>query len=118
MDPLALLFGSMLGRFTSMLAYRTILTLDPTKLESEYSRWYWKRGGATYPTAHLHDLRFVKSTRGAETRNGLRLNEIQFDIGRATEYFATGITQEEATALIAKMMEVYPFPNYPATDAV
>jgi hypothetical protein len=63
-------------------------------------------------TAHLHDLRFAKSTRGADTLNGLRLNEIQFHYHLSTQYFATGITEKEADALIAKMMEVYSFPNY------
>jgi hypothetical protein len=116
-DPLSLLIGTMLGRLLSILANRTILTLDPTKLELEFRRWNWKRGRETYLTTHLHDLRFAKSTRGAETQNGLRLNEIQFDDYLATQYFATGITQEEATALIAKMMEVYPFPKYTAADA-
>jgi hypothetical protein len=109
--PLALLLGSMLGSLTSILANRTILTLDSAKLELESLRWNWRRGHEIYPTTRLHDLRFVKPARGADTRNGLRLNEIQFNEDLVTQYFATGITEAEASALIAKMMQVYPFPK-------
>lgn len=110
-DPLALFLGVTLSSFISMLANRTILTLDSTKFELEFRQWNWGRGRKAYLTTQLFDLRFVKSMRGAETRNGLRLNEIQFNEDLATEYFATGITETEAIALIAKMMEVYPFPK-------
>jgi len=115
--PLSLLFGAMLGRSISMLAKRTILTLDPTRLELEFRLWNWGRGRETYRTAYLHDLRFAESTRGADTRNGLRLSEIQFDNHLATQYFGTGITEKEAVALITKMMGVYPFPKYLPTES-
>ena len=62
-DPLALLFGAMLARVNIVLANRTVLTLNPTKLELEFRRWKWKCGRETYLTANLHDLRFAKSTR-------------------------------------------------------
>jgi hypothetical protein len=38
---------------------------------------------------------------------------MQFDRNFATQYFAPGITEEDAAALIARMKEIYPFPKYP-----
>jgi hypothetical protein len=111
--PLALLFGAMLGDLVSMLANRTILTLDAEMLKLDIRRWNRRRKQKAFLTEHLHDLRFAKSMRGADIRNELHLNEIQFDKDFATQYFTPGITEEEATALITRMKEVYPFPKYP-----
>jgi hypothetical protein len=111
--PLALLFGAMLGDFISMLANRTIITLDAKKLKLEFRRWNRRRKHLAFLTEHLHDLRFARSSRGVDIRNELRLNEMQFDKDFATQYFAPGITEEEATALISRMKEVYSFPKYP-----
>jgi hypothetical protein len=110
---LALFVGAMLGDFISMLANRTILTLDAEKLKLEFLRWNSRRKQKVFLTEHLHDLRFAKSTRRADIRNALRLNEMQFDRNFATQYFAPGITEEDAAALIARMKEIYPFPKYP-----
>ena len=73
------------------------------KLQVEFRRWNRKRERETYLTAHLHDLRFVRSTPRADTRNGLRFNEIQFESYLSAQYFAIGIMQEEETALIGRM---------------
>lgn len=112
-NPLALLFGSMLGDVISTMVNRTILTLDAKTLKLEFHRWNRRRKQREFLTEHLHDLRFAKSTPRADIRNELRLNEIQFDRNFATQSFAPGITEDEATALIARMNEIYRFPKYP-----
>lgn len=102
---------------------KTVLTLTPSHLAADESRSpaTGSREIRTFKTASLNHLRFVRyspetkirSLPGMPVRIDLRQNEIQFDRDFITYAFGTGITQEEANALIARMMEIYPFPNSP-----
>jgi hypothetical protein len=64
-------------------------------------------------TSRLSGLRFVPSEYGISVGDQSRV-ELRTD--NATRSFGVGISEEEADALIAKMMEVYPFPEYLPTD--
>jgi len=92
--PLALLLGAMLGKLISILANRTILPLDSAKLELEYLRWDWKRGREAYLPTHLHDLRFVKSARGTDTRSGLRRNHLHLRWARGERIGSASVAHD------------------------
>jgi len=114
-------WGVFLGYGTFILVLRCLdtatthktLVLDPSgltiKVRSLFgavsSKW-------DYAIAELHNLRFVAYSKRASVRNEDLQNEIQVDKDYDTRSFFAGITEEEASALIARMMEIYPFPKY------
>ncbi|MGB7267104.1 MAG: hypothetical protein WBC92_16430, partial [Terracidiphilus sp.] len=59
-------------------------------------------------------LRFVPSQYGIFVEDQSR---VQLRTGNATRSFGAGIGEEEADALIARMMEVYPFPKPSPTES-
>jgi len=96
---------------------RTTLTFDKNLLEIKYSDLGIRRGDPRkYSTNQIYDLRFVEFTPEADIRNDLRLDEMQFDRKWLTHAFGAGIGEDEASALIARMMEVYPIPKSPPKE--
>lgn len=102
--------------WTAWVALTSVrLVLDPSTLRLEYRvigiRWLCLQTS----TRLLHNPRF----RGTSARIPRFLGsrpELQIDRDYRTRTLAVGTTEEEATALIAKMMGVYPFPKYLATE--
>jgi len=98
-----------LTRMVPRLFGKAVVTLSPTKTTI---KWNARLGSSTnvFPTATLHSFRFVEPAGNIPVQNKIGQNEIQFCDSHWTHYFGTGVTREEAQALIAKITEVYPFP--------
>jgi hypothetical protein len=118
MTPAWIASGLALGDLWAKLPSRWIVTLNRDYLWLTRRRLPWQKKETTFSTGQLHDLRFVRTTPGADIRNPYRLDEIQFEKDLLTEYMVPGITQEEADALIAKIMAVCSFPSRTASEAV
>jgi hypothetical protein len=88
---------------------KTVVTLNPVKTTIG---WNARLGSSkdVFPTATLHSFRFVERSGDVPVQNKIGQNEVQFCDSHWTYYFGTGVTREEAQALIAKITEVYPFP--------
>jgi hypothetical protein len=94
-----------------MLTDRTIMSLNKNMMTIQYRSCGIVRRKKKYLTELVYDLRFADSSHRAKIRNVYRQNEIQFGEEYVTQSFAFGITEQEADALIEKMMEVYKFPK-------
>ncbi|MGA2350485.1 MAG: hypothetical protein ABSF70_08650 [Terracidiphilus sp.] len=95
-----------------VLRLRTVLTLNPDEMtinQAFFQKNWTKR---IYATRRLDNLRYCKSRlqRTAERREVK--NSLLCDVEHQTIGLFDGVDEEEADALIAKMMEVFPFPKY------
>lgn len=88
--------------------HKCVLTLTPAEMRVEKWALGLELRTATCATSQLCDLRFIPSQDGITVEHQSR---IQLRRGNKTRSFGVGIGEEEADALIAKMMEVYPFPE-------
>jgi hypothetical protein len=107
LSAIALTAGSVFARVNA----RTSLTLNPAEMKIEYRSGGIKRATRVYATASISNLRLARYSSGENLHNHFRMNEIQYCANSRVESFASGITEMEAETLIARMMEVYPFPN-------
>jgi len=114
-------WGEFLGLGTLILVLRCLdtattrkaLFLDPTGLTIKVRSLFGVvRTKREYALATLTNLRFVAYSRKKHVKNEDHQNEIQIDKNYSTRVFFVGISEEEATALIARMMDIYPFPKY------
>jgi len=95
---------------------RVTLTLNPARL-SVRTTVFGIAGSTHLPSARmLHNPRLGRSGQIAGYTKQIA-DQLQIDRDYRTIVLANGVTKEEATALIAKMMEVYPFPKYLPTGA-
>jgi hypothetical protein len=93
---------------------RTTLIFDRNGLNIRSSDLgIWHGAPRKYSTERIYNLRFVRFTPDADIRNGLHMDEMQFDQLFLTHAFGAGIDEQEASALIQRMMEVYPIPASP-----
>jgi hypothetical protein len=94
----ATILWSFLGRVT--------LTLDPSLLNIKYVFAGTEFRSRSFPTSAIHNLRYrpIAGT-GRRQYPGV----VSFDSMGKTRVCASGIIEEEASALIAKMREVCPF---------
>jgi len=85
---------------------RIVLSADIMAIEYRVLgvRWLSLR----YPNPLLHNPRLSRKN----TVFPASLSELQIDRDYRTKALAVGVVQAEAEAVIAKMMEVYPFPKY------
>jgi hypothetical protein len=95
--------------FVLMLTGKTILTLGPSAMTVQHRPFRFKPSSIKFPPGQLNHLRFVVASNREEIRNEFGQSEIQIDREFRTHHFAEGITEQEADALIEKMMEVYDF---------
>jgi len=109
MSSLGCCAGLILARMVPRLFGKTVVTLNPVKTTIG---WNARLGSSkdVFPTATLHSFRFVERSGDVPVQNKIGQNEVQFCDSHWTYYFGTGVTREEAQALIAKITEVYPFP--------
>jgi hypothetical protein len=107
--------GLILARIVPRLFGKTVVTLSPSQFVIE---WNPRIRSATevFPTAILHSFRFVERSSDVLVQNKIGQNEVQFRDTHWTHDLGTGVTRAEAEALIAKMMEVYPFPQHLQTE--
>ena len=91
---------SLSGRFT--------LALDSSSLEITRRAAGIKLSGQSYRTSDVHNLRFVPATGGGRTYT---VSQIRFEANDKSHGFGSGIDDNEAAALIGKMLEIYPFPK-------
>lgn len=98
--------------FTWLFTIKQVLTLSPTEMEIQTSTFWVDVKKGAYATSRLQNLRFASSDYGEEV-SMIEMSRIQIDRDFKTRNFAFGITEQEADALIEKMMEIYNFPNEP-----
>lgn len=99
--------------FTMMFTMKQILTLSPAQMGFQTRTMGIGVRKGTRATSGLRNLRFVPSEYGNWTFMN-DMSRIEIDRDCKTRKFAFGITEQEADALIEKMMEVYSFPKEPA----
>jgi hypothetical protein len=118
-DVCCVCVGLFIGAVPPRIFGRTVLSLTPVRLTIDWRPRVWWPEKRQFSTDVLHNLRFASKSGGFRVTNESGQNEMQLDEDRKTRSFALGISQDEASALIAKMMEVYPFPKYlePTTPA-
>ncbi len=94
--------------------HKSVLTLTSAEMRVEKRTLGLRLRTGVSATTQLSDLRFVPSQYGISAEDQSR---IQFRAGNKTRSFGIGIGEEEADALIARMMEVYPFPKPSPTES-
>ena len=107
--------GLVLARMVPRLFGKTTITLSPAQITIESSSRI-QRSKEVIPNSILHSFRFVDQAGAVPVQNWLKQSEIRFEQANRTRHFAEGVTREEADAIIAKMMVVFPFPKYRNTQ--
>ena len=93
--------------------HKSVLTLTPAEMRVEKRALGLGLRTTISAVSQLSDLRFVPSEYGLSVEDQSR---VQFRTDNATRSFGVGIG-EEADTLIAKMMQVYPFPKHLPTKS-
>lgn len=88
--------------------HKSLLTLTPTEMRVEKRALGSRLRITITATSRLSDLRFVPSQYGLSVD---ALSRVQFRMDNQVRSLGIGIGGEEADALIAKMMAIYPFPE-------
>jgi hypothetical protein len=88
--------------------HKSVLTLTQAEMRVEKYALGLRLRTSTSETSQLSDLRFIPSQYGMSVDD---LSRIQLRRNNKARSFGLGIGEEEADALIAKMMDVYPFPK-------
>jgi hypothetical protein len=97
----------------------TRLSLDPDQLTMEYCVFGFRWLSRESPTRLLHNPRFTQQRYAGLQVLGSKWTALQIDSDYSTRNLAIRVTETEAGTLIAKMMEVYPFPKYlPSESAI
>ena len=109
--PLWLTVCMVLGSLNHLFVRRTLrLTKDMLVIQFRNGP---VRKTYSFETRLMQDLRFIPRLGSTNWWDELfvRESELQFDVDSESESCFVGINEAEASALIAKMMEVYPFPK-------
>lgn len=93
------------------LTNRTIVTLTSQMMIIEWRYAGFHKKTRKYLTKRLYAFRCECPGPGKYIVNEIGQSEIQFEEDLRTQSFAPGITDDEASALIARMNEVYRFPK-------
>ncbi|MGA9672346.1 MAG: hypothetical protein WBQ94_24240, partial [Terracidiphilus sp.] len=99
-----------------ILMRRTILTLSPDEMTINQAFFQKDWSKRAYATRRLQNLHYCKSRPEPTAERRKIKNSLRCDVEFQTIGLFDGITEEEAAAIISKMMKVYPFPKYPASD--
>jgi hypothetical protein len=108
------LVGWLLGEVTVIaiiiwsLSGRSTLVLDKCSLEITRRVVGIRLDTRVFRTANVRNLRYIPATTSGKSS---RQSQIRFEADDKSCGFASGITDNEAFALIDKMLEVYPFPK-------
>jgi hypothetical protein len=94
-----------------IMARKTELTLNPREMSINQAFFQKDWSKRTYATLRLHHLLYCKSRPEPTAERRAIENSVLCDVEFQTIGLFDGITEEEADALIAKMIEVYPFPK-------
>jgi hypothetical protein len=116
MLPLCVSLGLLLGSALNIYFVDRKLRMSSRLLEIEVRDRPFNSKQYSYDIKIMYNLRFASRDTDSEPMNRDRKGELRFDLGGRSDYCFVGITQLEAEALIAKMMEVYAFPKYPLED--
>lgn len=116
-DLLCVGIGVVIGGMIPRLFGRTLVTVSPSNLTIQWKSRIWRSKKEVYSTGDVHSLRFVEKPGKHTIQNELGQSEIQFREDYRPLYFGTGVTSDEAQALIALMMKVYPFRGVTATES-
>jgi hypothetical protein len=95
--------------------HKIVLTLTPTEMRVEKRALGLGLRTSTSATSRLSELQFIPSQYGVTVDDQSR---IQLRKDNKTRSFAMGIREDEADALIDKMMEIYSFPKFLPTASV
>jgi hypothetical protein len=91
---------------------RRILTLTPNEMTLNRGIWEAKRNTRVFANRRLHNLRYCASRTQQTAEYESVKDSILCDVEGRTIALMSGISEEEATNLIYRMMEVYKFPKY------
>lgn len=98
--------GLVLARILPRALGKTVITLSTDSIVIDRGSPL-KRSKESYPVSIIQGFSFVERSGNAPMRNKVGQNEIQFSRSNSADYFGTGITREEASALMAKVNEFY-----------
>jgi hypothetical protein len=97
-------------------APRTILTLTPSEMTLNKGIRETHRNTRVFANGRIHNLRFRVSHYVRTAEHELVKDSIICDVEGRTIAIMSGISKEEATTLIEKMMAIYKFPNTLGAD--
>jgi hypothetical protein len=92
---------------------KTVITLYPPQVKIDTCVFGLAVISRTFQTSEINRFRFVPHKRVITQRSVLDPNSsrIRFEANNRSENFAKGVTEDEARALIDKMLQVYEFPR-------
>jgi hypothetical protein len=105
------------GGIQKILARKVTLTLTPTEMTLHKGFFQVIRNKRTFTNNRLHNLCYCKSREKKTAEREEVKNCLLCDVEDKTISIMSGITEEEANALIAKMMEIYRFPKEPSCSS-
>jgi hypothetical protein len=107
--------GLVLVRMIPRLFGETIVTLTPAQIMIVWNIRirHWTQ---TAPTVNLQSIDFIERSGKMPIQNKIGQNEIQLRGTNSILSFGEGVTREEASALIAKMMEFDPYLRHLPTE--
>jgi hypothetical protein len=102
------------GGIWNLMVRRAILTLTPSEMTLNRGIRETSRNTRVFANERLHNLRFCASRKEQTAEYQEVKDSILCDVEGRTIAIMSGISKEEATALIEKMMAIYKFPEGPA----
>ena len=102
-----------IGWIALFRTHKCVVTLASTEMRVEKRSLGLRLRDGTSATSQLSDLRFIPSRYGITVDDQSR---IQFRRGGKICSFGIGIEEVEADAAIAKMREIYAFPDHPLKE--
>jgi hypothetical protein len=90
-----------------------VVILNPPEVKIESRVFGVPLASRTFQASQIHRIRFIPHKKVATQRSVINPNSscIRFEVDKRSESFAKGVTEDEARALIDKMLLIYEFPR-------
>ncbi len=99
------------GGIWAILRRRTILTLTPNEMTLNYGILEIGLNRRVFANSRLHDLYYSRPWKGPAGERQPGKIYLRGGVGNRIITIMSGVTEEEATTLIERMMAIYKFPN-------
>jgi hypothetical protein len=106
-------FAYFLGWLAWTITGETLITMNPPEVKIQTRIFGIELNSRTFQTNQINRMRFVPPSRLITQRSIINPNSstIRFEANKKSESFAKGVSEDEARAVIDRMLQIYEFPR-------